>query len=180
MVRKLFLLFGLYGFFPLTTHALTTSIVFNSNPIEVSAVIQAGCLFQQSPTGLNFGSFASTSQSQITASVTNANDTWNIECTPGIPVTLDFNNGNNYDVAGDTRRLKHENSNQYIAYSIFSDNNRTQLINTSSPGNRLTLTSTEVQTLLPFNIYGFIDLSQGNLNKMPGPYSDNITITINW
>lgn len=180
MVRKLLFVLGLYGFFPLTTYALTTSILFNQNPIEVSAVIQVGCLFQESPTGLNFGSFASTSQSQIIASVSNANNTWKIECTPGIPVTLDFNNGNNYDATGDTRRLKHESSNQYIAYSIFSDHNRTQLINTVSPGNRLTITSTEIQPLLPFTIYGFIDLGQGNLNKMSGQYSDNITITINW
>ena len=158
-----------------------TALAATSANIEVSAVIEKGCLFQESPKGLNFGTHASTSQENaITASITNSQDTWKIECTSDVPVTITFGNGKSLNVSTQNRRLKHVNSENYIDYVLYRNVNLTQQLGTTSANNTLTLKSTEQNPLLNFQIYGLIDLSQGAINKMPGQYKDDVLITIAW
>lgn len=152
-----------------------------SSQIEVSAVIEKGCLFQESAKSLNFGSYASTSQeSSITASIANAADTWKIECTPDVPVTITFGNGKSLNSATQNRRLKHLSSENYIDYVLYRNANLTQQLGTSSANNTLTMQSTEQNPWLDFQIYALVDLSLGVINKMPGQYKDDILITIAW
>lgn len=158
-----------------------TVLAATSTNIEVSAIIEKGCLFQESPDGLNFGTHASTSQENaITASIVNSQDTWKVECTPDVPVTITFGNGKSLNVSTQNRRLKHVNSENYIDYVLYRNVNLTQQLGTTSANNTLTLKSTEQNHLLNFQIYGLIDLSQGAINKMPGQYKDDVLITIAW
>lgn len=174
------------NFFKINTSILLTltpmiALAAISTNIEVNAVIEKGCLFQESPKGLNFGTHASTSQeNSITASITNSHDTWKIECTTDVPVTITFGNGRSLNTSTQNRRLKHISSENYIDYVLYRNANLTQQLGTSSANNTLILKSTERDHLLNFQIYGLVDLSQGAINKMPGQYQDDVLITIAW
>jgi spore coat protein U-like protein len=152
-----------------------------SATIDVSAVIEKGCLFQESAMGLDYGTHATSSQeSAVQANIQNTSSTWNIECTPDVPVSISFSNGNYFDASTQFRRLKNTQSNHYIQYSLYSDNARTKLIGTAAPANSLSLKSTVSQHLLNFGVYGLVDLSQGAANKAAGDYADTVQITISW
>lgn len=151
-----------------------------SATIEVSAQIEAGCVFQQSPIGLNFGIHASTAQeSTVTANISNTQQTWKIECTPNTPVNITFGNGKSVNTQTQNRRLKHNSAEHYLDYMLYQDANLSQPIGTTS-NNTLTKQSTAQNYLLDFQIYGVVDLSQGAVNKMPGQYTDDVLITITW
>lgn len=151
-----------------------------SATIEVSAEIEAGCVFQQSPIGLNFGIHASTSQeSAVTANISNTQETWKIECTPNTPVNITFGNGKSINTNTQNRRLKHVSAEHYLDYMLYQDANLSQPIGTTTT-NTLTKQSTAQNLLLDFQIYGVVDLSQGAVNKMHGQYTDDVLITITW
>lgn len=163
------------------TLASMHTLAATSTNIQVNAIIKKGCLFQESPLGLNFGIHASTSrENTITANIANSQDTWKIECTPDVPVTITFGNGKNLNTSTQNRQLKNVNSEHYIDYTLYRNSNLTQQIGTSSSNNSLVLKSTVQSHLLNFQIFGLVDLSKGAINKMPGQYKDDVLITIAW
>lgn len=172
---KLFILIGVLLFYKVNIYAETTA------SIEFSATIQKGCLFKASSIGLDFGDHPTTSkEANIQANVMNDQSSWAIQCTPNIPVSISFGNGMNYSASTQQRRLKSDVGNFYIGYNIYKDNSRTQIIGGSSPSNTLSLNSSNSNNMLSFGVYGKVDLSLGDENKVPGRYLDEIVITISW
>lgn len=172
---RLFILFWIILLYKTSVYAETIA------SIEFSATIEKGCGFKSSSVGLDFGEHPTTSKEMnIQANVMNDQSSWGIQCTPNIPVSLSFGNGAHYSAATQQRRLKSNVGNFYIGYSIYKDNAHTQIIGGSSPSNALSLNSPSSNNMLNFGVYGKVDLSIGDENKVPGRYSDEILITITW
>ncbi len=170
-----FILFIICSFTYIPVYAITTA------NIKVSATIQKGCIFKESSVALDFGSYPTSSQEKnVTASILNDRNTWSLECTPDIPVSIVFGNGNNFDNTNQTRRLRNESGGFFIDYQIYSDINRSKVIGISSPSNTLFLKSNTSKNILDFGVYGLVDLSKGKPNKPSGKYLDEVLITVIW
>ncbi len=173
MLRFIIFTFCFLVYMPL--HAETSA------NIKISATIEKGCAFYDSGAVLDFGSHPTSSkETNVTASVVNNRSTWSLECTPGIPVSITFDNGKNFDTATQTRRLKSEVGNYFVNYQVYSNAAHSKVIGVNSPSNTLSLISNTFDNILDFGVYGLIDLSKGEANKPSGKYSDEVLITIIW
>ncbi|AOA59814.1 hypothetical protein BFG52_00900 [Acinetobacter larvae] len=143
---------------------------------KVSAKIARGCSIGSTSQQLNFGRYAALSNDLVDAQLSNALDTWNIQCTEKIPVKISLDAGE-YASAG-WRRMKHSVAQAYIPYALYQDsahqqayvaNQNIRLERSSSNGN-----------LLQFSIFAVVDLANSTRSNIAGLYQDNVAITIAW
>ncbi len=145
--------------------------------IDVRARIVRGCALQSSAEKLDFGTHPSVAQGRKRAQVLNTVNSWRIECTPNIPVAIQFDRGRHYDQKSGGRRMSLSDGTAYLPYRLFYDPNHTQEIKVDRPR---TYRSTTSNKLLNLSVYGVTDLSVGALNKVPGTYMDRLLITVEW
>ena len=167
--------------FPILLLALTinnASLAETSSSFEVSAKIENGCIISNLNQKLDFGSKSAFSQEVVFAQITNNAQSWDIQCTVGLPVSINLNSGDNF--GNGSRRLKLPSSPQseYIPYRLYSDAARS---NEYISGQNFDLSSSPTNaSTLQFSIYGAADLTNSNQFRPAGKYSDLVSITISW
>ncbi|CAM3503360.1 MULTISPECIES: Csu type fimbrial protein [Halomonas] len=146
----------------------------------VSATITPGCLINQEiPSNgtllgmigsLAFGTASALSQDMHSASLVTSS-AFTLSCTPGTPLTLRVDGGQQWDVE---RQLKRVNGNETLAYQLYQDAALQNAIGISQPVSIDTSTTPDNITL---PIWGRLMLP-GNLPA--GSYSDELLVTLEW
>lgn len=143
---------------------------------QIQATIENGCELNSNEQLLDFGRHALMLQNHVNGSVINTAQTWNIQCTARLPVMVMLNGGDYF--SNNSRRLKHELRNDFIAYRLYQTTN---LQNEYVRGNTYPLTSTtSLNSVLNFSVYGVADLNNNNQPRSAGRYKDTVAITITW
>lgn len=147
---------------PTPSHAATST-----GALAVTAVVTTACAVVAAP--LVFGIYDPTSPTALEASTT-----LTVLCTVGTPYTVGLNEGAAPDATVTTRQMT--GADDYLSYGLYQNDSHT--INWGNTP----LTDTPASTtagLLPtvFDVYGQIPSGQ---NVAPGPYVDNVTVTVNY
>jgi len=143
---------------------------------EVQASIVKGCLLTSAEQSIDFQKHAVTAQTQVTASLANTAQTWNIRCTENLPISITINSGEHYLV--NRWRMKHQSQDQYIPYQLYRDNAKTLEY---TPGKLIELSKVTAQNnIVQFSIFAVADLKNNNQQRATGIYDDSIAITISW
>ena len=164
--------------------ACTSSIVWASptDTFEITAEIEAGCLVNGaipiagSTIGniglIDFGEASAISSLELTAQLTLANG-FSLTCTPGVEVTMQVSEGNNFDAG--TRFLAHtdNSANGGIAYKLFADSQLSTELAANSP---MALLRNSVENV-NITMHGQIILTG---NHEVGSYSDELVLTLEW
>lgn len=133
----------------------------------VSANVQSACVVTSN--NLSFGNYNPTA-----GGPTDATSTFDVTCTQGTSFTVGLNAGTKPGATVTTRQMV--NGASSLGYALYSDTGRsTNWGNT--PGTDTPAATVAGASASIFTIYGRIPALQ---NVLAGPYTDTVTITINY
>lgn len=147
-----------------------------SASFKVQATIENGCKLNNVEQRLDFGRHPVVTQGQLTGSVINTAQSWNIQCTALLPVKVMLNEGDYF--SNNSRRMKHAQQNEFVPYQLYQDSN---LQGEYASGSTYSLTpTTTLNNVLGFSVYAVADLNNNNQSRSAGFYKDTVAITITW
>lgn len=157
--------------------AVTT--IPTSASFPVSATISSGCLVVGNPSQtsgvgfgkLDFGTHPATMGGTVNASLSmNAGSMAQVQCTPGVTVTMTLDGGQN--ASGSQRRMKLGTS-SYLPYALFSAPGGTTPL---MPGVGVSVNASSGPITLP--VYGVATMPSAGLPA--GQYSDTVQVMFSW
>jgi spore coat protein U-like protein len=143
----------------------------------VTAQVVSGCVVVSgSSSGLNFGtlafgSYPAVSTGQVSASATGGSA--QIQCTPGVTLTMTIDGGLNPSASATQRNVKATGA-TLVGYRLYADSGHTQAIGINQGVSVVVPASGSVT--LP--IYGVLTLP--GATAAPGTYSDTAQVTISY
>lgn len=145
----------------------------------VSATISSGCLVVGNPSQtsgvgfgkLDFGTHAATMSGSVNASLSmSAGSMAQVQCTPGVTVTMTLDGGQN--ASGSQRRMKLGAGN-YLPYTLYTAPGGTTPL---MPGVGVSVNASSGPISLP--VYGVATMPSGGLPA--GQYSDTVQVMFSW
>jgi len=136
-------------------------------PLAVSAKVQGNCVVTGG--SLNFGVY-----DPLAASDLNGTGTFTIACTKGAIATIDLDNGLNS--SGGWRQML--GGGDLLKYALYKDAARTQVWGTALTGGTAATYAAPSKTAATLTVYGLIPQAQDVI--IADPYSDSVTITVNY
>ncbi|WXL27871.1 spore coat U domain-containing protein [Ectopseudomonas mendocina] len=151
--------------------------------VEVKMVIGAGCSITNGNVNagvnqwgtLDFGSHSELSNI-IDAQTLGSSGNIQIKCSTGLSPSLSINSG--LHSTGGQRYMKHATTPETIAYNVYSDATRNQLIQPDTPVN---ISAVATGNAVDIPLYGRVSpANQGSTSPAAGTYSDTLLVTISW